>query len=574
MGELQLGMHSGDNNVKSILGTTIETGTALLSREVEIDVDRLIETRCILEANSGGGKSWALRRLLEQTHGKVQQIVIDVEDEFHTLRERFDYVLAGRTGGDCPAEPRSAGLLARRLLELRISAVVGIYELKAHDRIRFVRYFLEDLINAPKDLWHPVLVVIDEAHMFAPQDGKAESAQAVIDLMTRGRKRGFCGVLATQRPAALDKNASAQANNKLIGRFSQDIDVKRAAEDLGIFKREDQARLRTLKPGQFYAVGPAFGDGNYDLVQVGPVKTTHPRPGQRSLAPPPPKAQITAALARLADLPKEAEAELQTVADLKRRIQELEREAKKTPAPAVDPAAIEKAREEGRREVREAIRPLALALPYRKAREVFEEIEKLQVQITDAVIPSTQTQPKPPSRIVEPRPLDLMRISKAFDATFHANGKIAAGERKILTALAQYPEGRTKVQVALLTGYAHNGGGFNNYISGLRTGGYIERTGDRLEITQEGLDFLGTFTPLPTGQDLIEHWCRQVGKAERMILEKLTSIYPEALSKEDLGVATGYEPSGGGFNNALSRLRTLELIEGRGAIKASEVFFS
>jgi hypothetical protein len=33
------------------------------------------------------------------------------------------------------------------------------------------------------------------------------------------------------------------------------------------------------------------------------------------------------------------------------------------------------------------------------------------------------------------------------------NEKLSSGERKILTALAQYPEGRTKVQVAVLTGY-------------------------------------------------------------------------------------------------------------------------
>lgn len=66
------------------------------SGPVRIDVDRLIETRAVVMANSGGGKSWALRRLLEQTHGAVQQIVIDVEDEFATLREKHDHVLAGR----------------------------------------------------------------------------------------------------------------------------------------------------------------------------------------------------------------------------------------------------------------------------------------------------------------------------------------------------------------------------------------------------------------------------------------------------------------------------------------------
>jgi hypothetical protein len=47
------------------------------------------------------------------------------------------------------------------------------------------------------------------------------------------------------------------------------------------------------------------------------------------------------------------------------------------------------------------------------------------------------------------------------------------------------------------------------------------------------------------------------------------NAYPLALSKVDIAAQTGYEPSGGGFNNALGRLRTLELIDGRAELKIS-----
>src|SRR6185295_18811576 len=46
---------------------------------VSINVARLIETRALVQANSGAGKTWLLRRLLEQTHGVCQQLVIDPE---------------------------------------------------------------------------------------------------------------------------------------------------------------------------------------------------------------------------------------------------------------------------------------------------------------------------------------------------------------------------------------------------------------------------------------------------------------------------------------------------------------
>ncbi len=47
-----------------------------LGDEVSLDLTTLIETRLLVQANSGGGKSFALRHLLEQSHGKVQHLVI------------------------------------------------------------------------------------------------------------------------------------------------------------------------------------------------------------------------------------------------------------------------------------------------------------------------------------------------------------------------------------------------------------------------------------------------------------------------------------------------------------------
>jgi len=45
---------------------------------VGIDLNNLIDTRLLIQANSGGGKSYAIRKLLEETHGKVQHIVLDL----------------------------------------------------------------------------------------------------------------------------------------------------------------------------------------------------------------------------------------------------------------------------------------------------------------------------------------------------------------------------------------------------------------------------------------------------------------------------------------------------------------
>src|SRR5688572_15182352 len=110
--------------------------------DLPIDLTRLLESRMLIQSNSGGGKSHALRRVLEQTAAGVQQLVIDPEGEFATLRERFDYVVCAPTGGDAVANPATAAALARALWESNVSAILDIYELKAHERITFVRRFV------------------------------------------------------------------------------------------------------------------------------------------------------------------------------------------------------------------------------------------------------------------------------------------------------------------------------------------------------------------------------------------------------------------------------------------------
>lgn len=131
-----------------------------------------------------------------------------------------------------------------------------------------------------------------------------------------------------------------------------------------------------------------------------------------------------------------------------------------------------------------------------------------------------------------------------------------------MTALAQYPAGRSKVQVAVLTGCAVSGGGFNNYLGALRSRELILGDGEHLKITEAGMSELGTWEPLPAGSGLVDYWRARLEKAERLILEALTEAYPNALTKEEVAARAGYEPHGGGFNNALGRLRTLELVQG------------
>lgn len=444
-----------------------------------IDLPLLIDTRLLVQANSGGGKSWLLRRLLEQSHGKVQQLVIDLEGEFSSLRERFDYVLAGK-GGDTPADPTSAGLLARKLLELNVSAIIDLYELHYDERKRFVRLFLEAMINAPKELWHPCLVVLDEAHVFCPERGQSEAAAAVIDLATRGRKRGYCAVLATQRLAKLHKDAAAECNNKLIGRCSIDVDMKRASEELGFGSREQYLSLRSLEPGEFFAFGPALSPA-VRKVTVGPVGTAHPKAGSRILtaAPAPPTPKIRAILQQLADLPQAAVEEAATVERLEREMRSLRRQLRDTP-PQAPTAAIAAA-------IKRALADQANGFDDERARWAAERrrLESVVAGVRQALdgggtsTPPSGEPPSPDALPSQARPPDNELVAMW-------RSKLGDGPRRIFDVLVErHPLSFTRAQLALLSKYAVGGGQYRSNLGLLVSNGLVSHQDGRFKASDE-----------------------------------------------------------------------------------------
>src|SRR6185312_10095092 len=178
------------------------------------------------------------------------------------------------------------------------------------DRHAWVRGFLHGIDTAPRDLWGDTAILIDEAHVFAPERGKGESVAlgGMSALASRGRKRGFGPVDATQRIGKFHKDVAAELKCAAIGLTWLDIDRDRAIDTLGVGRKEREdfdRQLRHLEPGEFFVIGRAFGTIEPVKVKVGPVESTHPEPGSaKQMAAPPPPAKIRAILAKLGDLPK------------------------------------------------------------------------------------------------------------------------------------------------------------------------------------------------------------------------------------------------------------------------------
>jgi hypothetical protein len=93
----------------------------------------------------------------------------------------------------------------------------------------------------------------------------------MANLMSRGRKRGLAGIIATQRLAKLAKNVAAEASNFLMGRTFLDIDMARAADLLGMERRQAEM-FRDLPRGSFVALGPALSRRPLP-IRIGVVET-------------------------------------------------------------------------------------------------------------------------------------------------------------------------------------------------------------------------------------------------------------------------------------------------------------
>lgn len=570
---------------------------------VKLDIDRLMATRLLIQADSGGGKSWLLRRLAEQLFGKVQLIIIDPEGEFATLREKYGFVLVGR-GGETPADPRSAALVAHKLLELRASAICDIYEVKHQARHQWVRTFLEAMIDIPKELWgRRVVVIVDEAHMFVPEKGKGESEAygAMVDLCTRGRKRGYCAVFATQRLGMLSKDASSQLQNRLIGPTFEDINRKRAAEVLGVLKSDEREffkQIQLLEPGKFFALGRAIAMER-TLVKVGPVVTTHPEAGsfKHAAEPPPAPEAIAKLLPKLSDLPKAAEEKAKTEAELRREIRELKQQLKSQPAKPVEVNGVEKTaierattamRKQYQRDMSEYDRLAGKMWGNgRRLVKLLSDLERIAVEMfpEDAPkfskpvlnIPGAQIQRKDEEQTSR---RETVRGTLPARPDANLNGNLTPYQRDILRGLAELEAiGKTEVPMMLAATAAGKSGTsstFERYRSALMTLGYVSYPQPGyLALTEAGREQAGTRDVALDSDELQDRGRRLLTPYQVDLLNAAIAAYPEALTREQLGEKSSKQHTSSTFERYLSSLRTMEMIEfpRKGEVKAADWLF-
>lgn len=544
---------------------------------------KALEQHIAILGKTGSGKTYAAKGVVESILSEGGRVcIIDPIGAWHGLRSSatgksagFPVVIFGGDHADLPLGGAHGEAIAEIIGTASTPAILDTSLMRVGERTRFFADFADALVRKNKG---PLHLVIDEAHLFAPQ-GKVNDPQsgamlhAANNLVSLGRARGLRIILITQRPAKLHKDSLTQVETLVALRLIAPQDRKAIEEWIKDNADEKQGReviqsLAMLNTGHGWVWAPELGI--LERVTFPKIKTFDfsRAPDETESGHGPVLAPIDreAISQRLEAVAKEAVAN--DPARLKAEIAKLKREVIAHPQIVADTQAIERADKAGyERGFREGTAS-AYTTIMPKADAVVRAANDLR---QTALPPSNYRQPV---RQIPSKPTPSPKRTTSPNGHAPPSTALPKAERRILIALAQYQGGRTKNQVAVLTGYAVNGGGFNNAISALRSAGYLIGSGNNLDITDSGIVALGGFDPLPTGHALLEHWMRQLGKAECEALRVIAGAWPGVISKEDVASTAGYAPDGGGFNNAISRLRTLELISGRGDLSASDVLFN
>lgn len=555
-----------------------------IAKDFDLPLDLVTQTVAVL-AKRGVGKTYTGSVMAEEMLKAGQQVVtLDPTGAWWGLRSGFPVVIFGGEHADVPIEAGAGEVIAQAIVGGRLSAVIDLSLFRKNESIKFVTAFLETLYRLNREAVH---LFVDEADDICPQKIQPQEAQmvgALEDVVKRGRKKGIGCTLITQRPADLAKQVLTQCEILVAMRLTHPRDIGAIKEWVNVHADPVEAAkmitsLPSLPVGNAWFWAPGWGD-IFQRVHVRRRETfdssATPKPGEVAAKPKHLQEIDLAALGEQIKATVERAKENDPAA-LKRRIHQLEsalqsagtRTVTKTDPAAMEAvfrAAVTKTDALWKKRFEKAL--LELSAPFSKIQAVFTEF------VGEGTPPIA---PKFVNATVDSAPRGVQGLNPG--PVVHDEGRVSAphltlskAERLILAALSQYPQGRSKIQVALLTEYSHSGGGFLNAISSLRGKYLIEGGPELLRLTQAGAQAIGPVDPLPRGVDLLRRWQAQLGRAEREILDVLYESYPNPLSKSEVAERTSskYQPDGGGFTNSISKLRTLELIKGKREMVLSE----
>ncbi len=220
--------------------------------DVNIDAQLMLTGRCCVIGQSGSGKSYLVGVIAEElSRNGLPYVIIDTEGEYNSLKSAFEMLWVGGDGADLPMNVDYAKLLTKSI-ENSIPVIFDVSD--EIDKSGRVESLLSALYTIEEKARSPYLVIIEEADKFTPQV-LHKNLNRVEEISVRGRKRGIGLLVATQRPANINKNVLAQCSYGFVGKLTIENDIK--AVNVLFDDKRQLAGLPSLKTGEFMSFGIA-----------------------------------------------------------------------------------------------------------------------------------------------------------------------------------------------------------------------------------------------------------------------------------------------------------------------------
>ena len=252
-------MDTSKEQTKSTMGSSPEaTGWLHIDRDGKLPLtrDRLRGASVTILGRKGTGKSNTLAVFMEELlERRVPLVIVDPQDEYYTLGQEYDLIVAGRTAHALISlDPLKAGALAEFSLTHNFPVVLSLRKYTAEERFTLLRLYFERLWALEEDMRKPYFVLLEEAHTYLPQVGTTPVFAILSEIFLQGRKNGLGTILATQRSQKIHKDTISQSEIYLLHKVSHPKDIEVYEDLLPRPSKEIRAMNSWLRKGSAIAL--------------------------------------------------------------------------------------------------------------------------------------------------------------------------------------------------------------------------------------------------------------------------------------------------------------------------------
>lgn len=253
-----------------VIGTSAQGNIAFKTAlDPYSNINYFPDVRTLIVGIPGSGKSYLTRAIIEKFYEANPGIIIivDPENEYLSLREMIPFITFGKNEDcDLTFDENSIADIADKIVELKANTILNLQEFDEDERCNILSNLIQKLLNLPKPKQYPIILFIEEVHLFAMRSNQSSKANEVsknnIKLLNNiGRKRGISTVLICQRVTQLNAEIVSSCNSYLIGLTINIPDIKRNGELLGLKGKAASTIFKNLNYS-FLSYGTVFDHSN------------------------------------------------------------------------------------------------------------------------------------------------------------------------------------------------------------------------------------------------------------------------------------------------------------------------